>query len=51
VQGFINGTAIGVPVANAVTATVALTPAIIIGNRSANQVTATIDYVWVQQNR
>lgn len=51
VQGFINGTAIGVPVANAVTATTALTPAIIIGNRSANQVTATIDYIWVQQNR
>lgn len=51
VQGFIDGKAIGVPVANAVTATVALTPAIIVGNRSANQVTATIDYIWVQQNR
>lgn len=51
VQGFINGKAIGDPVANAVTATVALTPAIVIGNRSANQVTATIDYIWVQQNR
>lgn len=51
VQGFINGKAIGDPVASAVTATVALTPAIIIGNRSANQVTATIDYLWVQQNR
>lgn len=51
VQGFINGKAIGAPVAAAVTATVALTPAIIVGNRSANQVTATIDYVWVQQNR
>lgn len=51
VQGFINGVAIGEPVANAVTATVALTPAIVIGNRSANQVTATIDYVWAQQNR
>ena len=51
VQGFINGKAIGDPVANAVTASTALTPAIIIGNRSANQVTATIDYIWVQQNR
>jgi len=51
VQGFINGKAIGDPVANAVTVTTALTPAIIIGNRSANQVTATIDYIWVQQNR
>lgn len=51
VQGFINGKAIGDPVKNAVTATVALTPAIVIGNRSANQVTATIDYIWVQQNR
>ena len=51
VQGFINGVAIGTPVANAVTITTALTPAIIIGNRSANQVTATIDYIWVQQNR
>jgi hypothetical protein len=51
VQGFINGKAIGAPVAAAVTATVALTPAIIVGNRSANQVTATIDYIWVQQNR
>lgn len=51
VQGFINNKAIGDPVGAAVTETVALTPAIIIGNRSANQVTATIDYIWVQQNR
>jgi hypothetical protein len=51
VQGFINGTAIGVAVANAVTAATAVTPAIIVGNRSANQVTATIDYIWVEQNR
>lgn len=51
VQGFINGKAIGNPVANAVTITTALTPAIVVGNRSANQVTATIDYIWVQQNR
>jgi hypothetical protein len=51
VQGFINGQAIGTPVANAVTITTALTPAVIIGNRSANQVIATIDYVKVEQNR
>lgn len=51
VQGFINGVAIGNPVADAVTITTALTPAIVIGNRSANQVIATIDYIWVQQNR
>jgi hypothetical protein len=51
VQGFINGQPIGVAVANAVTATVALTPAIFVANRSANQVIATIDYVDVLQNR
>jgi hypothetical protein len=51
VQGFIDDVAIGAPVANAVTASTALTPAIVVGNRSANQVTATIDYVWVEQNR
>lgn len=51
VTGYIDGTAIGTAVADAVTATTALTPAIVIGNRSANQVVATIDYIWVQQNR
>jgi hypothetical protein len=51
VQGYIDGKAIGAPVKSAVTATTALTPAVIVGNRSANQVIATIDYVWVQQNR
>lgn len=51
VQGFINGTAIGDAVANAVTTTTALCAAIVIGNRSANQVVATIDYIDVQQNR
>jgi hypothetical protein len=51
VQGFINGTAIGAAVANAVTASTALTPAVVIGNRSANQVVATIDYIDVIQNR
>lgn len=51
VQGFINGTPIGAKVSNAVTATTALTPMIVIGNRSANQVIATIDYIKVEQNR
>lgn len=51
VQGFINGQAIGTPVSNAVTITTALTPAIVVGNRSANQVVATIDYLTVEQNR
>lgn len=51
VRGFINDTAIGAAVADAVTATVALTPAIFVANRSANQVTATVDYIKIQQNR
>jgi hypothetical protein len=51
VQGFINDIPIGAPVANAVTADVALCPAIVIGNRSANQVIATIDYIWATQSR
>ena len=51
VQGFINGVAIGNPVPNAATITTALTPAIIVANRSANAVVATVDYVMVQQNR
>lgn len=51
VRGFINGSPIGDWTANAVTASTALTPAIFIGNRSANQVIATIDYLWVQANR
>lgn len=50
VYGFINGAPVG-QVANAVTTTVGLTPAWFIGNRSANQVTLTIDYVDVWQNR
>jgi hypothetical protein len=50
VTGYINGVNIG-SVINAVTVTTALTPAIIVGNRSANQVTATIDYIRVEQNR
>lgn len=50
VTGYINGAKIGT-VASAVTVTVALTPAIFIGNRSANQVTLTVDYAIVKQNR
>jgi hypothetical protein len=51
VQGFIDGKAIGDPVAAAVTATVALTPCIAVSSRSAAARILTIDYVWVQQNR
>ncbi len=51
VQGFIDGKAIGPAVADAVTITTPLTPAIMLANRSANQVIATVDYVWTQQNR
>jgi hypothetical protein len=51
VQGFVNGVAIGNPVANAVTATTALTPAIVVSNRGAAQRIATIDYIKVEQNR
>lgn len=51
VQGFINGKAIGLPVANAVTVSTALTPCIAVSSRAAAARTLTIDYVWVQQNR
>lgn len=51
VRGFVNGTAIGAEIANAVTATTALTPAIIVGNTAAAQTIATVDYVKVEQNR
>lgn len=51
VRGFINGTAIGAAVANAVTVTTALTPCIAVANRSAAQRVMTIDYVKVEQNR
>jgi len=51
VQGFIDGVAIGAPVANAVTATTPLCPVIVLANRSAAAVTALVDYVWVQQDR
>lgn len=51
VQGFIDGVAIGEPVANAVTVSVALLPIVIVANRSANVCTAAVDYFWVQQDR
>jgi hypothetical protein len=51
VQGFVNGKAIGEPVAAAVTSTVALTPAVVVSNRGAAQRVATMDYIWVQQDR
>jgi hypothetical protein len=51
VQGFINGKAIGPAVANAITAATAVCPMVVIGNRSANQVIATIDYIQVEQDR
>jgi hypothetical protein len=50
-QGFVNGTAIGDAVANAVTITTALTPAIIIANRGAAQRDVVIDYWYTEQNR
>ena len=51
VQGFINGKAIGLPVANAVTITTALTPTVVISNRAGAARIMSIDYIWVQQNR
>jgi|TARA_R100001530_G_scaffold134359_1_gene109069 hypothetical protein len=42
---------IGPKKANAITASTALTPAIVVANRSGNQVIATIDYIYVEQNR
>lgn len=50
VTGYLNGTAIGT-VANAVTATVALTPCMVICNRGAAQRILTADYIWAQQDR
>lgn len=50
VTGYIDGVSIG-SVAAAVTATTALTPAIIVGNRGAAARIATIDYIKVEQNR
>lgn len=51
VEGFIDDVSIGTAVDAAVTVTTALTPAIIVANRSANQIILTIDYIFVQQDR
>lgn len=51
VRGSIDGVPISGWVMNAVTVDTALTPAIVIGNRSANQVIATIDFIRVVQGR
>lgn len=50
VTGYVDGQLIG-SVENAVTVTTALTPAIIVGNRDAAQITATIDMIAARQNR
>lgn len=51
VQGFIDGTAIGAAVANAVTITTPLVPIVFVHNRGAAARVALLDYVWVQANR
>ena len=50
VSGYINGSLVGT-VADAITASTAVTPVIVVANRSANQVIATVDYLWVQADR
>lgn len=51
VTGSIDGTAIGAEVANAVTASTALYPVVVVANRSANQVLARLDYMLVESTR
>ena len=51
VRGYINGVAIGAETANAITATTAVTPVIVVGNTAAAATIMTIDYVQVEQNR
>ena len=51
VQGFINGTAIGVAVAAAVTITAPLVPVIVVANRGGAARNLLVDYVWVQADR
>src|SRR3990167_5241239 len=50
-RGFVNGTAIAAETADAITATTAVTPSIVVGNTAAAQTIATIDYIKVEQNR
>lgn len=51
VTGYINGTAIGAAVANAITATTPIVPIVFVHNRGAAARTALVDYLWVQANR
>ncbi len=52
VRGFINGTAVGVEVASAITAGTAVCPIVVVSNTvTASQVTMTLDYIWVQMDR
>lgn len=51
ITGYINGTAIGSAVADAVTVTTALTPFVAVSNRGAAQRVLTVDYIKVEQNR
>lgn len=51
VQGFINGVAIGNPVANAVTITTPLVPQIFVANRGGAARNVLVDYLLVQGNR
>lgn len=51
VRGYIDGTAIGDAVADAVTITTPLCPVIVVANRSANAVVVLADYVWIQADR
>jgi hypothetical protein len=51
VQGFVDGVPIGGPVANAVTATVALVPMIVACNRGGAARNVLVDYLLVQGNR
>lgn len=50
VTGYVNGTSIGT-IANAVTTSVALTPTIVVSNRTASVKVLTIDYWWVAATR
>lgn len=51
VTAYLNGTAMGAAVADAVTITTALTPCIAVVNRGAAQRIVTIDYIYAQMNR
>jgi hypothetical protein len=51
VRGYINGTAIGVEVAAAVTITTPLVPIIFVANRTTSARVVLVDYLFVQSNR